>query len=186
MRSQAAAMLWLSLLFVAIAITGCVASQTPESLPPTMAPTVASQTPEFLPPTKLSTSVSGISPVLLVIERPPDGFPTDAVKITAVTLEENILKIQVVYQGGCQEHTFELHAEPAFLQSNPPQGILFLSHDSHADTCTENVEKLLSFDLTPLDEERNDPSERPLLLRVHEPVGGAFASEPFMPLIEWP
>ena len=142
--------------------------------------------PESLPPTKLSTSASGISPVLLIDEQHKDGFRTNAAKITAVTLDNDVLKIQVVYQGGCQEHTFELHAETAFLQSYPSQGILYLSHDAHEDSCTENVEKLLSFDLAPLNKERNDPSERPLLLRIYEPAGGSFAKEPFMPLIEWP
>ena len=130
--------------------------------------------------------MSGTGQVLLVDEWPTDGFPTETAKITTVMLEENTVKIQVVYQGTCQEHTFALHAETAFLQSIPPQGLLYLSHDAHGDTCTENVEKLLSFDLTPLNQERNDPSERPLILRIHEPVGGSFATEPYMPLIEWP
>jgi hypothetical protein len=48
------------------------------------------------------------------------------------------------------------------------------------------VRQELSFDLTPLDKERNDPNEHPLLLRIYEPVGGSFAAEPFKPLIEWP
>ena len=186
MVSQAAATFWLSLLLTAIALTGCVASQTPESLPPTKLTTVASQTPESSCPTTLPTSVSRISQVLLIDEAPQDCFPADAAKIRAVTLERNILKINVNYQGGCQEHTFGLHAQTAFLESNPPQWSLYLSHDAHGDTCTENVEKLLSFDLTPLNKERTDPSDHPLLLRIIEPAGGSFANEPFMPLIEWP
>ena len=170
MGSQATVTFWLSLLLTAIALTGCVVSQTPESLTPT----------------KLSTSGSGPSQVLLIDEAHKDGFPMDAAKITSVTLEKDILKINVTYRGDCQEHTFELHAETAFLQSYESQGLLYLSHDAHGDTCTENVEKLLSFDLTPLNKERDDPSEHPLLLRVYEPVGGSFAKEPYMPLIEWP
>ena len=186
MVSQAATTFWLSLLLTAIALTGCVASQTPESLPPTKLTTVASQTPEFSCPTTLPTSASGISQVLLIDEAPQDPFPADAAKITAVTLERNILKINVNYQGGCQEHTFGLHGETAFLLSNPPQWSLYLSHDAHGDTCTENVEKLLSFDLTPMDKDRTKRHAHPLLLRIIEPAGGSFANEPFMPLIEWP
>ena len=135
---------------------------------------------------QIPTSVSGTGQVLLIDEWPKDGFPTDAAKITTITLEKNILKINVTYQGGCQEHTFEVHAETAFLQSYESQGLLYLSHDAYGDTCTETVEKLLSFNLVPLNVERNDPRERPLLLRIYEPVGGSFATEPFMPLIEWP
>jgi hypothetical protein len=141
--------------------------------------------PTSLPPTKLSTSVSGTSQVLLFDDWPQDGFPTDTAKITAITLEKNILKIRVVYQGACQEHTFALHAWTGFLESNPPQAELYLSQDSHGDTCTENVEKLSSFDLTPLDKSRAGRHANPLILRIYEPTGGSFANEPFLPLIEW-
>jgi hypothetical protein len=135
-----------------------------------------------LPPTKHLAS----GKVLLIDEWPQNSFPMDTAQITAIDLEKNTLNIQVVFQGGCQEHIFTLHAETAFLQSNPPQGLLYLSHDSEGDSCTENMERLLSFDLAPLNQERNDPSERPLLLRIYEPTGGAFAKEPHMPLVEWP
>jgi len=131
-------------------------------------------------------TVAGTSQVLLYDEEPPEGFPNDAAHIVAVTLEKDILKIQITYQGGCQEHIFELYAWTAFLQSLPPQDVLYLSHDAQGDTCTNKVEKLLSFNLAPLNTERNDPTEHPLLLRVLEPVGGAFTMKPYMPLIEWP
>ncbi len=141
--------------------------------------------PEFLAPIKLPTSVSGTGQVLLFDDWPKDGFLNDAAKITAVTFKKNILKIQVVYQGGCQEHDFELDVWTGFLLSIPPQAELYLSHDAHGDTCTENVEKLLSFDLTRF--KRPDvASAHPSLLRIYEPVGGSFANEPHMPLIEWP
>ena len=164
-----------------------VVSQTSVIVTPETKVATATLTPspEFSCPPTLPTSVSGTRQVLLIDEAPYNCFPTDAAKITAVALERNILMINVTYQGGCQEHSFGLHAATAFLQSNPPQGLLYLSHDAHGDTCTENVEKLLSFDLAPLNKERNDPRERPLLLRIHEPTGGSFANEPFMPLIEW-
>jgi hypothetical protein len=125
--------------------------------------------------------------VLLYDEWPCSSFPDDAAKINTVMVEKNTLKINVTYQGGCQEHTFELYAATAFLQSIPPQALLHLSHDSHGDTCTKNMEKQLSFDLTPLEKERDEPGGHPLLLRIYEPIGGgSFATEPYMPLIEWP
>ena len=103
-----------------------------------------------------------------------------------MTLKNKVLKIQVVYQGGCQEHTFELYAWTGFLMSDPPQGELYLSHDAHEDTCTETIENLLSFDLTPFDKSRTGRHANPLILRITEPAGASFASQPFMPLIEWP
>ena len=185
---------WLSLLFAIVSalLSSCssntpVISQTGGMITPETKVATATLTPspEFSCPTTLPTSVSGSSQVLLIDEAPQDCFPTDAAKITAVTLERNILQINVTYQGGCQEHTFGLHAETAFLLSNPPQWSLYVSHDAHGDTCTENVEKLLSFDLTRF--KRPDvASAHPSLLRIYEPVGGSFANEPHMPLIEWP
>jgi hypothetical protein len=157
---------------------------TPFALPPTWTPNPASPA----EPTLILTFTfgTGTSQVLLFTDWPHDGFPTDAAKITAITLEKNVLKIQVVYQGGCQEHTFELYAWTGFLLSNPPQGELYLSHDAHEDICTETIEKQLSFDLTPLDRSRAGRHANPLILRITEPAGGSFTNEPFMPLIEWP
>jgi len=157
---------------------------TPFALPPTWTPDLISPAESTL--IQPSALGSGTGQVLLINEWPTNSFPTDPAKITSVTLEDNILKINVTYQGDCQEHIFDVYAETAFLQSNPGQGLLYLSHDAHDDACTENVETLLSFDLTPLDKERNDPRERPLLLRIYEPIGGSFANDLFMPLIEWP
>jgi hypothetical protein len=159
-------------------------SATPFALPPTWTPNPSSPA----EPTLILTSTlgSGTSQVLLFTDWPHDGFPNDATKITAVSLEKNVLKIQVVYQSGCQEHTFELYAWTGFLLSNPPQGELYLSHDAHGDICTETIEKLLSFDLTPLHKSRTDRHANPLILRITEPAGGSFANEPWMPLIEWP
>jgi hypothetical protein len=137
-----------------------------------------------LPATPFATSAT--PPVLLYDDWPCEGFPNDAAKITAATLKENILTIHVTYQGGCQEHDFALHAATAFLQSIPPQALLHLSHDAQGDTCKQNIQKQLSFDLTPLDPERDEPGGHPLLLRIYEPVSGSFAKEPIMPLLEWP
>lgn len=173
----------LSLLFVIAGVLLSSCSSNGSVVRPTK---VVTPSLEFLTPTKLPTPVNGISQVLLIDESHKDSFPMDAAKITSITLEKDILKINVTYQGGCQEHTFALHAETAFLQSYESQGVLYLSHDAHGDTCTENIEKLLSFDLILLNTERNDPSERPLLLRIYAPAGGSLAKEPYMPLIEWP
>ncbi len=141
-----------------------------------------------LPKPPIEIATSAIHQVILYDDEPKNSFPNDAAKINAVYLpiRDNILTMDVAYQGNCQEHTFELYAWTGFLESNPQQGILFLSHNAHGDTCTEDVEQELSFDLTPLDKSRTGRHANPLLLRIIEPAGGSFAMEPFMPLIEWP
>jgi hypothetical protein len=185
---------WLLVLFAIVGgfLSACtpstpVVSQTGISLTPeTRVATPLSPSAEFSCPPTLPASVGGTSEVLLIDEAPQDCFPTDAAKITHVALQRNILKINVIYQGNCQEHFFGLHAETAFLLSNPPQWSLYLSHDAHGDACTEHVEKLLSFDLAPMDQDRTERHAHPLLLRIIEPAGGSFADEPYMPLMEWP
>lgn len=175
-NSQAASVFWQFLpLLALLALAGCVTS-------PTEGPGLSQPTKTSAPNTNTSTN----SQVVLYDEWPSDGFSSDAARITGTALDNDILTIKISYQGGCQEHAFELHAWTAFLASQPPQGVLHLSHDSHSDTCTEDVETSLAFDLTPLNMERNDPSEFPLLLRLYEPIGGAFATEPVTPLVEWP
>ena len=185
----------LSLLFTLASalISACrsntpVVSQTGVIMTPEtkVATAMLAPSPEFSCPTTVPTAVNGMSQVLLLDEAPQDCFPTDAAKITDVALERSILKIHVTYQGGCREHSFGLHAETAFLESNPPQWSLYLSHDAQGDTCTENVEKRLAFDLTPMDQNRTERHAHPLLLRMIEPAGGSFADEPYLPLIEWP
>ena len=178
---------WLLVLFAIVgAFLSSCASRPPVVSPTRVATVTLTPSPESSCPTMLSTSVSGVRQVLLIDEAPQDCFATDTAKITAVVLDRNILKIHANYPGGCQEHTFGLHAETAFLLSDPPQWSLYLSHDAHGDTCTENIEKVLSFDLTPMDKDRTERHAHPLLLRILEPAGGSFAHEPYMPLIEWP
>lgn len=124
--------------------------------------------------------------VLLYDEWPNEGYPNDAAQINQVSLEKNLLTLEIDYQGGCEEHTFKLYAWSAFLQSLPPLAMLYLSHNAQNDECTEAITQQLTFDLTPLDEERNNASDHPLVLRIYGPIGGSFASDPVIPLIEWP
>jgi hypothetical protein len=63
--------------------------------------------------------------------------------------------------------------------------VMFLSPDAHGDPCTDAVEQELSFDLTPLDKERNVSSEHPLSPCIYEPTGMSFATEPILPFIQW-
>jgi hypothetical protein len=89
----------LPLLLMTIVLTSCGAS-------PTITPT-ATETRQFvLSPQPNVPTVPGTSPVLLYDEEPPEGFLNDAAHIVDVTLEKDVLKIQVSYQGGC--HTLPL------------------------------------------------------------------------------
>src|ERR1051326_2212342 len=109
MRSQAALNFGRLFLMMIFGLVGCAAPQT-------ASPTLLSTTPTSTPLIAASQRTE-VKPVLLYDEWPSDGFPNDAAQITVTDLENNILTIKVVYAGGCQEQTFELHAFTAFLLS---------------------------------------------------------------------
>lgn len=200
MRSQASSTCGRLLLTLAVTLTGCAAPQTASPTlslsPPTSAPvtTTIQKTATSIPqlPTPTTTpliatnQMTEVSPVLLYDEWPREGFPSDPAQVTVMDLENNILKLKVIYFGGCRVHTFELHAFTGFAASDPPQGMMQLSHDAHGDRCTMQIARFLKFDLTPRDKGRNNRGEHPLHLWLSEPIGGGFAVDPLRPRIEWP
>lgn len=163
---------------MALALAGCAAPQT---IGPTLSPPTQTSVPQIA-----TRQMTEPRPVLLYDEWPSEDFPNDAAQITSASVEDDLLTIKVGYSGGCQPHTFELHAFTAFLLSKPPQGVLHLSHDAHGDACEAYLQESLKFDLTPLEKERNDPGEHPLLLNLYGPLGGSFSMEPVVRQLEWP
>ncbi len=84
------------------------------------------------------------------IEVCPEGVPRDPVSVDAAVVEEDALRLDVGYSGGCEAHDFRLCWDGSFLESNPVQVRLGLSHDSHGDACEAYITEPLSFDLGPL------------------------------------
>ena len=73
----------------------------------------------------------------------------DPFTINRVTLNGDLLKIKVSYSGGCKEHIFTLISS-GFMESNPVQVNLVLSHNANNDSCEAWLTEDLSFDLSPL------------------------------------
>ncbi len=81
-----------------------------------------------------------------------EDFQKDAYTFGDISIEEDIIKIDVSYSGGCEKHDFDLIWSGDFMESLPVQVSIYLSHDSKGDACEALIMKTLQFDLTPLKE----------------------------------
>ena len=75
--------------------------------------------------------------------------PRDAFQFNSVLLIGDLFIVNVSYGGGCEDHTFDLIAT-SFMESNPVQVNLVLSHEDYDDPCDMWVTEPLMFDMEPL------------------------------------
>ena len=87
-----------------------------------------------------------------VIAMTPEAAGTDAYVINAATIEDDTLRVNVSYSGGCETHAFTLVAEPRFLESFPVQQRVSIAHNANGDTCEALITEDHVFDLTPIKE----------------------------------
>ena len=73
----------------------------------------------------------------------------DPVTINNVKNCDNILHVNVSYSGGCKEHEFQLIAS-SFMESEPVQVNVLLSHEDNDDLCDMWITENLGFNLLPL------------------------------------
>ncbi|MFX1536891.1 MAG: hypothetical protein ACFFDI_21955 [Promethearchaeota archaeon] len=78
--------------------------------------------------------------------------PRDPLSINSIELNNDILKVKVSFGGGCKEHNFALIASRGFMESDPVQVNVLLSHNANNDVCEALITQDLAFDLSPLKE----------------------------------
>ncbi|MFX1535532.1 MAG: hypothetical protein ACFFDI_15000 [Promethearchaeota archaeon] len=78
--------------------------------------------------------------------------PRDPLSISSIELNNDILNAKVSFSGGCKGHNFALIASRGFMESDPVQINVLLSHDAHNDLCEAWITEDLAFDLSPLKE----------------------------------
>lgn len=133
------------LVMVAIIMTGAVIGARVLSLDkPTMNNKIKDDNP--------NSDVSTPTDLIIVDENYYQEAPRDPNTINSVELEEDILKLSVSYGGGCKEHEFALIITNNFMESNPVQINVLLSHNANDDLCEAYLTEELLFDLTPLKE----------------------------------
>ena len=75
--------------------------------------------------------------------------PRNPVTINNMKLYKNILHLNVSYGGGCEKHEFLLIAS-SFMESEPVQVNVLLSHEDNDDPCDMWITENLDFNLLPL------------------------------------
>ncbi|MBK9192927.1 MAG: hypothetical protein IPM77_16305 [Crocinitomicaceae bacterium] len=92
----------------------------------------------------------GTVPSAILVENMDEYRNNADFSITAVSVEGNVMSIDVEYSGGCQEHEFKLLGMKAIQKSMPPKRGIFLYHNSNGDNCRSIVEEKLKFDISVL------------------------------------
>jgi hypothetical protein len=70
--------------------------------------------------------------------------------IKAVTLNANVLKIEIEYTGGCKTHQFNLVGSQMISKSLPPIRAINLIHTDDNEECKQLINDTLYFDLKDL------------------------------------
>jgi hypothetical protein len=70
--------------------------------------------------------------------------------IKAVTLNANVLKIEIEYTGGCKSHQFNLVGSQMISKSLPPIRAINLIHTADNEECKQLINDTLYFDLKDL------------------------------------
>lgn len=110
-----------------------------------------------------SNSSDSISKKITVIVQPIDdiesiiidntGFENaaqDPYDIHNVSVNMGLIHFTIGYSGGCKNHSFQLYAKEEFMESDPVQVDIMLSHDDKDDLCEAYVRDTIVFDLTAL------------------------------------
>jgi len=97
------------------------------------------------------TPIDSLDGEVSITSSPPIAFPKDSYELDSIGIDGDVVNLYVHYSGGCTVHDFELIMTPAaFLESEPVQANLYLSHESHNDPCDAWLGGVLSFDLRPV------------------------------------
>ena len=80
----------------------------------------------------------------------PHLWPQDPFSMQEVSVVAGFLRVGVRYGGGCERHDFQGVAWGGWMESEPVQVRVFLSHDAFGDQCRALVTEERYFDLEPL------------------------------------
>ncbi len=84
---------------------------------------------------------------------------SDPITIDNVTMNGNIMMIDVTYGGGCKDHTFEIIGSPAVAKSFPGQRGIQLVHNANNDMCRALIRKTVAIDVSDLTDVKIDGNQ---------------------------
>ena len=98
-----------------------------------------------------------------------DAYELDIDGDHAPVIENDTLTLTVSYSGGCETHDFTLVTDGSFMESDPVQLVVTLTHDDNGDTCEAYPTDHYSFDLTSIKtlyQEAYGTDESSIILRL--------------------
>lgn len=99
-----------------------------------------------------STPVGDPDMLRIQIAASADELRADPATIDSAAIAGDVLQLHLTHGGGCRTHVFGLHTSGVFLESEPVQVPVQLSHDADNDMCRALVRPVVRFDLTALRE----------------------------------
>ena len=124
----------------------------------------------------LQGMVSGTLPTIVKFDTDPALWPQDPFQIQAAEVSGHTLQVSLSYGGGCRIHDVKVVAWGGWMESNPVQVRLFLSHEDFDDPCDAWITRDFSFDLVPLklayeaDYGNGEPGKTTLVLLLADPM----------------
>jgi hypothetical protein len=94
--------------------------------------------------------VSGEGPVIVDFSTIPGAWPRDSYQIQDASIQGDHLLVKLAYGGGCRSHTVQSVAWGGWMESDPVQVRVFLSHEDFDDPCDAWITVDLRFDLASL------------------------------------
>lgn len=101
-----------------------------------------------------------------------DDLHFDAAAIVRADIRRDVIELTAQYSGGCEEHIFELYWDGLFMESNPVQVNLQLSHNSNNDVCRALITEIVYFDLSLLKASYSagyQTSQGEIIIHIFEP-----------------
>jgi len=124
----------------------------------------------------LQSMASGTHPVIVAFETDPLTWPRDPYQIMEASVHGHTLQVRLAYGGGCRAHDLQAVAWGGWMESDPVQVKLFLSHEDFDDPCDAWITREVSVDLVPLRSAYREsygsagPGETTLVLLLEDPL----------------
>ena len=77
---------------------------------------------------------------------------SDEYVINSAEVTGDTLSVSVSFSGGCEDHEFALMMGEGFLESDPVQLSIWITHDANGDTCEAYPTETHDFSLAPIKE----------------------------------
>lgn len=109
---------------------------------------------------------------VILSEKMANELVLNEYRIKDARIQGAYLLLNLLFDGGCVQHDFELYMAPdVFMESYPVQAQLIIRHDNHGDNCDAVINHEVAFELTPIVERYKmlyNEQTAPIILNIAE------------------